>query len=106
MTVRTFSISAGLEASTVTPGRTAPVASRATPAMLPLVADCADASVDHEDAHSTIPITSLLITPPPSNSSANPNSRGSRRENALAHHKLNEHSISAPTEYSSRVVCQ
>ena len=33
-TVRTFSISAGLEASTVTPGRTRPVASRTTPAML------------------------------------------------------------------------
>ncbi len=30
---RTFSISAGLEASTVTPGRTAPEASRTTPAI-------------------------------------------------------------------------
>ena len=35
--LRTFSISAGLVASTVTPGSTAPEASRTTPAM-----DCAD----------------------------------------------------------------
>jgi hypothetical protein len=33
ITVRTFSISAGLDASTVTPGRTAPVVSLTTPAM-------------------------------------------------------------------------
>src|SRR5262249_51609215 len=41
-TVRTFSMRAGLAASTVTPGKTAPVASRTTPAMAPVVADCAD----------------------------------------------------------------
>jgi len=35
-TVRTFSISAGLLASTVTPGSTAPVASFTVPAMLPV----------------------------------------------------------------------
>src|SRR5207342_2518159 len=39
MTVRTFSISAGLAASTVTPGRTAPEASLTTPA-IPLAAAC------------------------------------------------------------------
>src|SRR5678815_1132561 len=35
MTERTFSMSAGLEASTVTPGMTAPDVSRTTPAMFP-----------------------------------------------------------------------
>ena len=40
--LRTFSISAGLAASTVTPGSTAPEASRATPAREPFSA-CADA---------------------------------------------------------------
>src|SRR6266478_5866963 len=40
--VRTFSMSAGLVASTVTPGRTAPDESRTTPAT-PLVARCAHA---------------------------------------------------------------
>src|SRR6267143_1642457 len=39
-TVRTFSIRAGLAASTVTPGKYAPEVSRTTPAMLP-VAACA-----------------------------------------------------------------
>src|SRR5439155_14553220 len=39
-TVRTFSISAGLAASTVTPGRTAPVVSLTTPAIAPVVVDC------------------------------------------------------------------
>jgi hypothetical protein len=33
--LRTFSISAGLDASTVTPGSTAPDESRTTPAMVP-----------------------------------------------------------------------
>ena len=41
--VRIFSMSAGLDASTVTPGRIAPVASVASPAMPPLTADCAEA---------------------------------------------------------------
>src|SRR5689334_19738958 len=40
-TVRTFSISTGLAASTVTPGRTAPLASLATPAIAPVVEDWA-----------------------------------------------------------------
>src|SRR5678815_1448163 len=35
MTERTFSMSAGLEASTVTPGMTAPDVSRTTPAIFP-----------------------------------------------------------------------
>src|SRR5881397_2143797 len=39
-TVRTFSISAGLAASTVTPGSTAPVVSLTTPAIEPVDADC------------------------------------------------------------------
>src|SRR6185295_11636817 len=42
--LRTFSIRAGLAASTVTPGRTAPDASFTTPAMAPLEL-CADAVV-------------------------------------------------------------
>jgi hypothetical protein len=41
--VRDFSISAGLDASTVTPGITPPEVSRTTPAMLDV---CADASAD------------------------------------------------------------
>jgi len=41
MTVRTFSMSAGLAASTVTPGSTPPETSRTTPAMLPVPAVCA-----------------------------------------------------------------
>src|SRR5262245_28053623 len=44
MAVRTFSIRAGLDASTVTPGSTAPEVSFTTPAMLPAVA-CAAANV-------------------------------------------------------------
>src|SRR5688500_7930137 len=44
--VRTFSISAGLAASTVTPGSTAPDVSLTTPAMVPEVADCANAAFD------------------------------------------------------------
>src|SRR3989442_3490552 len=42
-TLRTFSISVRLDASTVTPGRTAPVVSRTTPVMPPVTADCAQA---------------------------------------------------------------
>ena len=41
--VRTFSMSAGLEASTVTPGSTAPEESRTTPAMVP---DCPCANAE------------------------------------------------------------
>src|SRR5688572_13479981 len=39
---RDFSIRAGLEASTVTPGSTAPVVSRTVPAIAPVDADCAE----------------------------------------------------------------
>ncbi len=42
--VRTFSISAGLAASTVAPGRTAPDSSLTTPVMLPLCRACAPAA--------------------------------------------------------------
>src|SRR5437867_3075449 len=42
-TVRTFSMRAGLAASTVTPGRTAPDVSRTTPAMPLAPVTCADA---------------------------------------------------------------
>src|SRR5437867_10940404 len=43
-TLRTFSISAGLEASTVTPGSTAPELSLMSPAIPLAVACCADAA--------------------------------------------------------------
>src|SRR5689334_1675105 len=49
-TVRVFSINAGLDASTVTPGRTAPEPSRTTPAMDP----CAIAAAGRRLAHSTM----------------------------------------------------
>src|SRR5688572_18499053 len=48
VTRRTFSISAGLLASTVTPGKTAPVASRTTPAIAP--ACCADTRAGNNSA--------------------------------------------------------
>ena len=44
MTLRAFSISTGLAASTVTPGSTAPVVSFTTPAIAPAVVDCANTS--------------------------------------------------------------
>ena len=43
--VRTFSMSAGLEASTITPGSTAPDASLTSPETLPVVTACARATV-------------------------------------------------------------
>ena len=48
-TLRTFSISAGLAASTVTPGRTAPDESRATPSMDACANAAAGASGDQND---------------------------------------------------------
>src|SRR5262245_4285448 len=56
--VRTFSISAGLEASTVTPGSTAPVVSRTTPA-IPLL--CATTRPETRETTAT----SLTIRGPP-----------------------------------------
>src|SRR3977135_3638559 len=50
-TLRTFSMSAGLEASTVTPGRTAPELSLTTPAIPLAVACCADAARGSSSAH-------------------------------------------------------
>src|SRR5262245_22777793 len=52
VTVRTFSIRAGLAASTVTPGRTAPELSLTTPAMLP-VAACAHTVAGSSRRHPT-----------------------------------------------------
>src|SRR5881628_1816177 len=53
MTDRTFSMRAGLAASTVTPGSTAPEASRTTPAIAPLVAVCADAAAGANATHAS-----------------------------------------------------
>src|SRR5215468_3346849 len=62
MTVRTFSMSAGLAASTVTPGSTAPEASLTTPA-IPLAAACW-AAVDggRNSAHITTPKPTTVRT--------------------------------------------
>src|SRR5918993_268920 len=49
-TVRIFSISAGLAASTVTPGRTAPEVSLTTPAIPLAAACCADAAAGMRNA--------------------------------------------------------
>src|SRR5947207_3137016 len=51
VTVRVRSMSAGLDASTVTPGSTPPDASRTTPAMLPLSAVCARTGVGARAEH-------------------------------------------------------
>jgi hypothetical protein len=57
--IRTFSISAGLAASTVTPGRTAPEASLTTP----LTAACAAAMTGSNNANpKTAPILRILST--------------------------------------------
>jgi hypothetical protein len=62
-TERTRSISTGLPASTVTPGITAPVPSRTTPAM---ALDCANAiaGAAKRDATTIRPRTIVLIAPP------------------------------------------
>src|SRR5215471_435112 len=61
-TLRDFSMSAGLDASTVTPGMTAPVVSLTDPAMAtwarPLLANSKTAAHDN-DAHSTIRLIAL-----------------------------------------------
>ena len=58
---RTFSISAGLEASTVTPGNTAPEVSRTTPA----IEAWANAAAGSNNAptHNATSLHSLLIVP-------------------------------------------
>src|SRR5947207_13114796 len=50
-TLRTLSMSAGLEAATVTPGRTAPELSLTTPAIPLAVACCAEAARGNSSAH-------------------------------------------------------
>ena len=59
-TERTFSISAGLEASTVTPGSTAPVVSFTTPAIVPLNPDCADPRAGRSRTPNTTTRTAIL----------------------------------------------
>src|SRR5207244_7996811 len=54
-----FSISAGLAASTVTPGSTAPDVSLTTPAMLPLVADCAHSVAGSTRGDTTVSIRAI-----------------------------------------------
>jgi hypothetical protein len=57
---RTFSMSAGLDASTVTPGSTAPDASRTSP----LIAACANAAAGSSSASTnTSPIFFIICTP-------------------------------------------
>src|SRR2546425_10557970 len=58
-TLRTFSIRAGLAASTVTPGSTPPEASLTTPAIPLAVACCAEAAGDSSNTH----MTTLRTTP-------------------------------------------
>src|SRR5512145_8081 len=69
MTERTFSIRAGLAASTVTPGSTAPDASLTTPAMLP-DSDCAHATDGRNTTQNTTTTRRArdrkVITCPPS----------------------------------------
>src|SRR5229473_6743307 len=52
--VRTLSMSAGLAASTVTPGSTAPEASVTTPEMLAALVPCADAGAGTSSRHATV----------------------------------------------------
>src|SRR6267378_1031014 len=63
MAARTFSMSAGLDASTVTPGSTAPVLSLTEPAMIPV---CAWAMPDAAIRTATVQLaTDLQDIPPP-----------------------------------------
>ena len=67
-TVRTFSMSAGLAASTVTPGRTAPDASLTTPVMDDWASVWADAAMGNSAAHAstaTAPIDTRITSPLP-----------------------------------------
>src|SRR6516164_5052909 len=59
---RTFSISAGLLVSTVTPGSTAPLESFTTPAIAPVC--CADIATCHSTAATAAAIHARLINPP------------------------------------------
>src|SRR5262245_8074201 len=93
MAVRTFSMSAGLAASTVTPGSTAPDVSLTSPAMLPVVTACARATVGRRvntQITQTTPsrFIAILLTAAddkmPSRSAAIP-SHPCRARNALGH---------------------
>src|SRR5688572_21713414 len=60
MAERTFSMSAGLDASTVTPGRTAPDVSRTTPAREPPATPCADAAAANSKQHTATTTTQAV----------------------------------------------
>src|SRR5215831_5405434 len=65
--MRTFSMSAGLDASTDTPGSTAPVVSLTVPAIAPVVDDCAAATDgSHTAARSNAPRKPVSLIIPPS----------------------------------------
>ena len=63
-TVRIFSISAGLAASTVTPGNNAPEASFAAPAIVPSTCANTDDATKSSAAAQSIPLYSLFIDLP------------------------------------------
>ena len=62
-TARTFSISTGLAASTVTPGRTAPDASLTTPAIVPSSCAEVDAAMARNAATTQLALMNLFIGP-------------------------------------------
>src|SRR5918993_366953 len=64
--VRTFSISTGLEASTVTPGRTAPDESRTTPAMDACAYAATGVSNPVTSRHNANRKDCFILPPPPS----------------------------------------
>src|SRR5216683_1968623 len=64
-TVRTFSMRAGLDASTVTPGSTAPEVSRTTPAMA--LVPCALASADAPSTHAQTAVARSVKAARPDN---------------------------------------
>src|SRR5438132_10734609 len=59
-TVRIFSMRAGLAASTVTPGSTAPVTSFTAPAMLPFATVCARAAIGRSKIPDTVASHAIL----------------------------------------------
>src|SRR5262245_43887399 len=82
VTTRNFSMSAGLLASIVTPGSTAPVVSLTTPAIAP--ACCADTGTANASATTVttpnVPVTVLVMSRPPT--IANDHRRAGRGHNA------------------------
>src|SRR5580765_4594312 len=75
ITLRTFSIRTGLAASTVTPGSTAPLVSRATPAIDPV---CAHPTPRPSSTHASAAMPSLAILSMPASFSMTSRSRGRR----------------------------